>query len=118
MPIDPSRRQQFDVTQSGRTQNAAADAPVAPPWVALAIFSVVNAIAGILILIFLGHSTSLVTGFTACLVFLGISYLGWLAAGIGLWKKDRSEEHTSELQSRPHLVCRLLLEKKKSNCDS
>src|SRR5690554_6982056 len=27
----------------------------------------------------------------------------------------RSEEHTSELQSRPHLVCRLLLEKKKSN---
>src|SRR5690554_7555770 len=27
--------------------------------------------------------------------------------------QDRSEEHTSELQSRPHLVCRLLLEKKK-----
>src|SRR5690554_7325757 len=26
---------------------------------------------------------------------------------------NRSEEHTSELQSRPHLVCRLLLEKKK-----
>src|SRR5690554_5562848 len=30
----------------------------------------------------------------------------------------RSEEHTSELQSRPHLVCRLLLEKKKSNLDN
>src|SRR5690554_7710753 len=30
----------------------------------------------------------------------------------------RSEEHTSELQSRPHLVCRLLLEKKKQNKDS
>src|SRR3989442_10578230 len=29
------------------------------------------------------------------------------------WPKVRSEEHTSELQSRPHLVCRLLLEKKK-----
>src|SRR5690554_7681816 len=28
--------------------------------------------------------------------------------------EDRSEEHTSELQSRPHLVCRLLLEKKKN----
>src|SRR5690625_5483969 len=28
-------------------------------------------------------------------------------------KTDRSEEHTSELQSRGHLVCRLLLEKKK-----
>src|SRR3712207_8756585 len=27
---------------------------------------------------------------------------------------ERSEEHTSELQSRPYLVCRLLLEKKKS----
>src|SRR5690554_7400932 len=27
---------------------------------------------------------------------------------------ERSEEHTSELQSRPHLVCRLLLEKKKT----
>src|SRR3989442_10987822 len=33
-----------------------------------------------------------------------------LAAATG-----RSEEHTSELQSRPHLVCRLLLEKKKNN---
>src|SRR3989442_3711016 len=27
------------------------------------------------------------------------------------WNRHRSEEHTSELQSRPHLVCRLLLEK-------
>src|SRR5215813_2080245 len=48
----------------------------------------------------------------------------------GLWKRSplrfcprpfhphtiaRSEEHTSELQSRPHLVCRLLLEKKKTD---
>src|SRR5690625_1738139 len=29
------------------------------------------------------------------------------------WSVKRSEEHTSELQSRGHLVCRLLLEKKK-----
>src|SRR5947209_16042228 len=36
------------------------------------------------------------------------TYLG----GAGL---DRSEEHTSELQSRQYLVCRLLLEKKKIN---
>src|SRR3712207_7877848 len=28
-------------------------------------------------------------------------------------RRDRSEEHTSELQSRQYLVCRLLLEKKK-----
>src|SRR2546422_4102327 len=36
---------------------------------------------------------------------------GYRAAGRGL---GRSEEHTSELQSRLHLVCRLLLEKKKT----
>src|SRR3712207_7131659 len=30
------------------------------------------------------------------------------------WTKERSEEHTSELQSRQYLVCRLLLEKKKT----
>src|SRR5437870_11883299 len=33
--------------------------------------------------------------------------------GTGNWGHGRSEEHTSELQSRGHLVCRLLLEKKK-----
>src|SRR5690625_6697345 len=32
---------------------------------------------------------------------------------VGVWDLIRSEEHTSELQSRGHLVCRLLLEKKK-----
>src|SRR5258707_4074953 len=31
----------------------------------------------------------------------------------GIVKRARSEEHTSELQSRQYLVCRLLLEKKK-----
>src|SRR5215813_13484827 len=36
-------------------------------------------------------------------------------AGVGYGDLDRSEEHTSELQSRPHLVCRLLLEKKKNH---
>src|SRR3989442_8559551 len=33
-------------------------------------------------------------------------------------RSGRSEEHTSELQSRPHLVCRLLLEKKKKVTNS
>src|SRR5690606_41527340 len=32
--------------------------------------------------------------------------------------RDRSEEHTSELQSRENLVCRLLLEKKNKTCGS
>src|SRR3989442_3554494 len=36
-----------------------------------------------------------------------------LVAGGSNASGPRSEEHTSELQSRPHLVCRLLLEKKK-----
>src|SRR5260370_10647849 len=44
--------------------------------------------------------------------------------GVGLWvtdelavtaQRNRSEEHTSELQSHLNLVCRLLLEKKKTN---
>src|SRR5690625_6030231 len=33
---------------------------------------------------------------------------------VSTWAVSRSEEHTSELQSRGHLVCRLLLEKKKT----
>src|SRR3989442_3018996 len=35
-----------------------------------------------------------------------------LSASPSLRQRLRSEEHTSELQLRPHLVCRLLLEKK------
>src|SRR5258708_27357466 len=35
------------------------------------------------------------------------------ATGYGSFGSQRSEEHTSELQSPDHLVCRLLLEKKK-----
>src|SRR5260221_7867163 len=35
----------------------------------------------------------------------------------GSIRRDRSEEHTSELQSHSDLVCRLLLEKKKSGSD-
>src|SRR3989442_7753931 len=38
-----------------------------------------------------------------------------LPKGYQISQFERSEEHTSELQSRPHLVCRLLLEKKKKN---
>src|SRR3712207_8620161 len=38
---------------------------------------------------------------------------GHLAESVGRLFRPRSEEHTSELQSRQYLVCRLLLEKKK-----
>src|SRR5690554_7477306 len=44
------------------------------------------------------------------LLFSVVGQKGWGGEGL----PERSEEHTSELQSRPHLVCRLLLEKKKT----
>src|SRR2546427_2179297 len=34
------------------------------------------------------------------------------------WNEERSEEHTSELQSQSNLVCRLLLEKKKKHLEA
>src|SRR3989442_913564 len=43
----------------------------------------------------------------------GVLRKGVLALVVIAQNSARSEEHTSELQSRPHLVCRLLLEKKK-----
>src|SRR5690625_6539863 len=54
-----------------------------------------------------------------------ISYSRWMTCAMTgtpgsstpPWRR-RSEEHTSELQSRGHLVCRLLLEKKKNNLAS
>src|SRR3712207_8784470 len=39
-----------------------------------------------------------------------------VAAPVGVSRSTRSEEHTSELQSRQYLVCRLLLEKKSIPC--
>src|SRR2546422_6832583 len=41
-----------------------------------------------------------------------------MRAMLQMKKIDRSEEHTSELQSRLHLVCRLLLEKKKKTSNT
>src|SRR3989442_9378021 len=45
-----------------------------------------------------------------------VRHLPTVVSDVGLdgVPEQRSEEHTSELQSRPHLVCRLLLEKKKN----
>src|SRR5690554_7779483 len=55
-----------------------------------------------------------------CLIYPGLAtflavYFGPEAVEAILGFLPRSEEHTSELQSRPHLVCRLLLEKKKKS---
>src|SRR5690625_6680299 len=44
------------------------------------------------------------------------SYVGYKTLSVAIdGRTRRSEEHTSELQSRGHLVCRLLLEKKKDS---
>src|SRR5438874_10741210 len=52
------------------------------------------------------------------LIFPELSLTGYflrdMVPNVALRQSDRSEEHTSELQSRRDLVCRLLLEKKKS----
>src|SRR3989442_10950949 len=50
---------------------------------------------------------------TLCIVITSVGVYGLMQALYAACV--RSEEHTSELQSRPHLVCRLLLEKKKKN---
>src|SRR2546422_8633939 len=72
---------------------------------------------------FVGHLASAVGGDGQVLVRLGLVHevsiveaddaVGDLRFPLSL---QRSEEHTSELQSRLHLVCRLLLEKKKKKC--
>src|SRR5690625_6324048 len=51
-----------------------------------------------------------------CLVVFGVTFGARLLWGLVVLvrKAVRSEEHTSELQSRGHLVCRLLLEKTKA----
>src|SRR5436190_3300448 len=45
-------------------------------------------------------------------LFMNVCAGSWLICSVHI---DRSEEHTSELQSHSDLVCRLLLEKKKKN---
>src|SRR2546422_7504114 len=51
-----------------------------------------------------------------CFSRMASNEMSWAASVNAMREKQqRSEEHTSELQSRLHLVCRLLLEKKKKN---
>src|SRR3712207_8393990 len=58
-----------------------------------------------------GSSWARILVFLPVLVWLGHKALWWTAGWVVT--AVRSEEHTSELQSRQYLVCRLLLEKKK-----
>src|SRR2546422_3169682 len=71
--------------------------------------------------LFLGSEVMLFGALFSSYILLRVGSLegfwphGWLNVPIGTANTNRmrSEEHTSELQSRLHLVCRLLLEKKK-----
>src|SRR2546422_6955228 len=61
----------------------------------------------------------MVSGADLLVIYLGLELMSlclYVMAGFKQSDKNsrRSEEHTSELQSRLHLVCRLLLEKKKN----
>src|SRR5436305_9699983 len=68
----------------------------------------------------LGRSAGLVSALgigVGTLVHVATAAVGLTAllmSSAAAFSAVRSEEHTSELQSRPHLVCRLLLEKKKN----
>src|SRR5438270_9681599 len=55
------------------------------------------------------YTTLFRSGGLTCMAVQG----GLLAATLAQSEEERSEEHTSELQSQSNLVCRLLLEKKK-----
>src|SRR5260370_37087552 len=50
-----------------------------------------------------------------CLIGIEM-FISAMFPGRHRWIADRSEEHTSELQSHLNIVCRLLLEKKKRQC--
>src|SRR5690606_40815303 len=57
------------------------------------------------------NSADLVWGLIASLYVGNLMLLVLNLPLVGLWVRLRSEEHTSELQSRENIVCRLLLEK-------
>src|SRR5690606_40966019 len=67
------------------------------------------------LVVLVGHDPGVAVG-VGCIQHVGGAHHLHLlrTAGIHDGRRHRSEEHTSELQSRENLVCRLLLEKKKT----
>src|SRR5438445_8110852 len=66
--------------------------------------------------LFRSRANQIYQGDPSGFIYLADLFLGRLEPDSALTRTDaakRSEEHTSELQSRQYLVCRLLLEKKK-----
>src|SRR5258707_4210243 len=62
--------------------------------------------------------SSMVSSPSQCGMTLGLSSAPSSGSGSAIASGARSEEHTSELQSRQYLVCRLLLEKKNDRNNS
>src|SRR5689334_23581547 len=71
---------------------------------------------------FSGYDTDVLgTSIIILIPFIIVYLIPYLPLCIGCYRFNpvgRSEEHTSELQSQFHLVCRLLLEKKKKNINN
>src|SRR5436305_2241204 len=92
--------------------------PRRPPRSTLFPYTTLFRSAGSRVLAWVGGAVTLLG--VVLLLVLAVQR-GWLGplprvlVGAGFGLALRSEEHTSELQSRPHLVCRLLLEKKNSS---
>src|SRR2546422_4920998 len=78
--------------------------------------SFIGAAVGIALMVFARHGRSVPIPFGPYLGAAGSVALFWGPQITRQYLNQfmRSEEHTSELQSRLHLVCRLLLEKKKN----
>src|SRR5690554_477489 len=76
--------------------------PVLPLLVVMSLLTALVSAAEVLFFHYMGQLVDWLAGAERAGFF---AEYGWRLAGM------RSEEHTSELQSRPHLVCRLLLEK-------
>src|SRR5690348_12589381 len=86
----------------------------APALAGLLLFSRVSSVPGAdVVSVWGGARSTLILKSDGTVWTWGANFNGKLGLGE---TNDRSEEHTSELQSPVHLVCRLLLEKKKQNC--
>src|SRR3712207_7368426 len=68
-----------------------------------AFFEFIPQLIGAIIILIVGYIVAKILQAVVGRVLKAVGFDGWM----------RSEEHTSELQSRQYLVCRLLLEKKK-----
>src|SRR2546422_10877634 len=90
----------------------------ASPAVEMAVVRLVHGAFSVLSVYFAYRILERVAGREAARVGGLLLATFYLLPATSVHQFERSEEHTSELQSRLHLVCRLLLEKKKKRAGS